>query len=85
MEGYWYEQTKQHNDTWREAPANRVYFTNKSESQKPQNKGYIQRNKVIVTLILNNNYQRKGSQITNIRVMHAKVQVVIRRLLKHIL
>ena len=32
MVGYWYEQTKQHNDTWREEPgANRVYFTNKSE------------------------------------------------------
>lgn len=46
MVGYWYEQTKQHNDTWREQLANRVYFTNKSESQKPQNKGYIPRNKV---------------------------------------
>lgn len=40
MVGYWYEQTKQHNDTcMEEQPANRVYFTNKSESQKPKNNG----------------------------------------------
>ena len=47
MVGSWCEQTKQHNDTWREQPGNRVYFTNKSKSQKLKNKGYILKKKVI--------------------------------------